>query len=211
MTLYKVGHTVSRIFYNVGFGRHTEGTHHIPTHGPAIVAANHMSYHDPPFLASSIKRPVHFMAKAELFSIPVLGFILRNVNVFPVHRGAADRQAIKRAFRILEEGKILALFPEGTRNREGTLQKPRRGISLIALRSNVPVIPVGIVGTSSLDRKKHGGKRPKIIVSFGEPVDLSEWRSSSIGKEQHVAASEHIMQAIAKQMEIARHIQRKGG
>ena len=95
------------------------------------------------------------MAKAELFRIPVLGFLIRELGAFPVQRGAADRSAIRRALRILNDGGVVGVFPEGTRNRRGEVLNPQGGAALIALKAGVPVLPAAIWGTANIDGPLH--------------------------------------------------------
>lgn len=204
MLLYKVGHVVVNAWLSVVYGWRAYGVENVPKEGPVILAANHLSYLDPPLIGVAMDRPVHFMAKAELFRIPIFSNFLRAIHTIPVRRGGADRAAIREAFAVLERGGVFALFPEGTRNRTGTLLEPQRGVSLIALRSNAVVIPVGITGTSRLDRKLHPVKRPLLEIRFGPPVDLDDLRTEPGGKHIMTEASHRIMKAIAEQIEISR-------
>ena len=136
-----------------------------------------MSYLDPVLLWCRRRRETHFMAKSELFDNPVLGWMLPRVWVFPVHRASADREAIQRATDLLALGEPVGMFPEGTRHRPGApageddLGQAHAGVSFIALRAGVPVVPVGIAGT---DRALPAGAKvprfPRVTISYGEPV-----------------------------------------
>jgi 1-acyl-sn-glycerol-3-phosphate acyltransferase len=98
-------------------GLKSEGIHNLPKKGPIIVVANHVSNWDPLLVAVAMPRPIHFMAKAELYRNPLIARFLKGLNTIPVKRGAADRTAIHQALQILKEEKILGIFPEGTRNK----------------------------------------------------------------------------------------------
>lgn len=204
MSLYSFSRSVLRAFLTVGYGWRAYGLENVPQTGSVILAGNHTSYLDPPLIIAAVDRHVHFMAKAELFKIPVFGSILRRVQTFPVRRGAADRSAIRSALELLEKGEAVALFPEGTRSHTGDLLPPQKGVSSIALRSDAPVIPVGITGTSRIDRKLHPVKRPLIEVRFGPPVELDDLRTQGTGKHILAEASERVMRAVREQIEISR-------
>jgi 1-acyl-sn-glycerol-3-phosphate acyltransferase len=133
----------------------------IPREGPVILIGNHVSYLDPPALGVACPRQVYFMAKVELFRIPLFGYIIGALGAFPVKRGAPDRKAIKRALEILASGKVLGIFPEGTRIMTGELGPAEEGAALLALRTGACLVPAGIRGTR--------GPGPVRIV-FGEPV-----------------------------------------
>lgn len=139
----------------------------IPSEGPVIFAANHQSFWDVPLLATYVDRPVSFMAKEELFKVPVFGSIIRNLHAFPVRRGASDKSAIKKALKILKSGECMAIFPEGTRSKNGKLGKVGAGVSLLASISKAAVVPVAIVGTRDIFGEKF---LPKVAVLYGEPM-----------------------------------------
>lgn len=204
MWLYSLGRKVVRGYINLLYGMEVTGIENVPASGPAILAGNHMSYLDPPVIGAAVPRPVRFMAKAELFKIPVFKQFLRSIQTFPVQRGAADRSAIRASLQVLANGDLMALFPEGTRNRTGEVLPPQKGVASIALRSGAPVIPVGITGTSVADRRRHGVRRPLIRVSFGPPVDLDDLRTGSFNKHILAEASARVMSAIERQIEICR-------
>jgi 1-acyl-sn-glycerol-3-phosphate acyltransferase len=141
-----------------------------PRDGACIVAGNHASYVDPVLLALVRYRPIRFLAKSELFASPVLGWLVRGCRAFPIHRGRADREAIRLAEEILGSGGAVGIFPEGTRV-GGELGEAFGGVALIALRADVPIVPVGLNGT---DRIMPAGARvpraPRVTIVFGEPI-----------------------------------------
>lgn len=116
----------------------TSGNALVPLQGPLVVVANHGSHLDPPLLGHALGRPVAFMAKAELFRIPILGALIRACGAYPVKRGASDREAIRTATARLEEGWAIGVFLDGTRQTDGRVNQPRPGAALLAARSGAP-------------------------------------------------------------------------
>lgn len=170
--------TLSKIFYRLS----VLGQENIPTSGAVIIVANHSSYLDPPLLARAATRPVFFMAKEDLFRVPLLGQLLKAVSAFPVNRKKrADLRAFKTALKLLAEGDAVALFPEGTRQHFGyrKLGPLYTGAAYLALKSRAPVIPVGITGT---DRIMPPGKLvprfPKITITIGKPPNFTNAKLS---------------------------------
>ena len=125
----------------------TQGLEHVPMEGPLVVASNHGSHLDPPLLGHALGRPVAFMAKAELFAIPLLGVLIRACGAYPVRRGASDREAIRTATAKLEEGWATGVFLDGTRQANGRVNNPLPGAALLAARSGAPLLPVAIVNS----------------------------------------------------------------
>lgn len=140
---------VSFIIYR----RKVHGDQQLPKDIPIIVCSNHASMVDPVFLALSVDRPLHFMAKKELFTIKILGPIFRKLGAFPVDRGGVDITSFKQALRILKENKVLGIFPEGTREQEGRRQNFKDGVATIAVRTNAIIIPVRIDASYKLFSK----------------------------------------------------------
>ena len=125
----------------------TLGLEHVPKDGPLVVASNHGSHLDPPLLGHALGRPVAFMAKAELFAIPLLGAVIRACGAYPVRRGASDREAIRTATAKLEKGWATGVFLDGTRQANGRVNNPLPGAALLAARSGAPLLPVAIVNS----------------------------------------------------------------
>jgi len=148
------------------------GRERVPRQGPFIVASNHLSIADPPVLASAIpRRRIRYMAKIEIFK-PPFGWIPRAYGAFAVRRFDADLAAMLNAERVLRRGQVLGMFPEGTRSRSGSLQRPHPGTALIALRSGAPILPCAIIGTDQLQNPWRILKRPRISVVIGEPIQV---------------------------------------
>jgi len=148
------------------------GAERVPLDGPLIVASNHVSYFDPPALGVALPRPLSYMAKRELFEIPVLGSVIARLHAFPVDRSRGDVAAIKRCVRMLGDGAAVGIFPEGTRNRDGSLPA-QMGVSLLAALSGAPVLPAFISGTA------HANRLARIDVAFGEPFVLVGTRKAA--------------------------------
>ena len=125
----------------------THGLEHVPKDGPLVVASNHGSHLDPPLLGHALGRPVAFMAKAELFAVPLLGSVIRACGAYPVRRGASDREAIRTATAKLDAGWATGVFLDGTRQANGRVNNPLPGAALLAARSGAPLLPVAIVNS----------------------------------------------------------------
>ncbi len=150
-----------------------EGAENIPGSDGVVLVANHVSYWDPVVVICAFKRKVYFMAKAELFKIPVVGYVVGISGAFPVRRDRTDRNAIRTALRLLEEGEVVGVFPEGTRSHSGEMLKPHLGAAMLALKSGAPVLPVAVSGTR--------GFWGKIRVRVGRPIPVESFKTGSRG------------------------------
>jgi 1-acyl-sn-glycerol-3-phosphate acyltransferase len=149
------------------------GIENVPATGPVILAVNHIAWIDIPLASLRVPRATHYMAKIELFAQPVLGGLMRWLGAFPVRRGEGDREALRISERLLSEGKILVIFPEGHRS-GGHLIKAHPGTSLIALRSGAPIVPVAISGSENVFKPfRFGPWAPTVTVRFGKPFHLA--------------------------------------
>ncbi len=152
----------------------------IPREGPVIIAANHASNLDPvvfgAWLVPKLGRRIQWLGKKELFEWPIIGYIARNGGVHPVDRSTADIEAFRLASRILEEGQLLFVFPEGTRSRDGALHEARDGVAVLALRSGAQIVPVGIAGSDAVWPRGRKLPRPggRLTVRIGRPFRLAD-------------------------------------
>ncbi|AIF51569.1 1-acyl-sn-glycerol-3-phosphate acyltransferase [Pelosinus sp. UFO1] len=194
--MYNVVRVFLHYFFKVIFRCKIIGADNIPSHGGAIIAANHVSLFDPPVVGTAFARPIHFMAKEELFAKPVLKWIFTKLKAFPVRRATADRTAIRHAITLLNNGELLGLFPEGTRSKTGKLGKPETGLAMIALKSGAPVVPAAIIGTNKV--WKDGLLLPRFIVKFGNPITVEQGKAD---KEAMENLSNRIMQEISHLLE----------
>lgn len=185
------------------------GKEHVPE-GGAILAGNHLSYMDPILLWCASPRRTFFMAKRELWSNKVLGWLLDHLWSFPVTRGEPDRGAIATATNLLKAGELVGMFPEGQRTQGGAseLTEAHGGVAYIALRSAVPIVPVAFVGTERVWPK--GQKLPrlaKVTIEFGEPIDPAEVCPKGSRKERVTALTGLIMDRIAVALDEGRRRQ----
>jgi 1-acyl-sn-glycerol-3-phosphate acyltransferase len=149
----------------------TAGNNRVPMQGPLVVVANHGSHLDPPLLGHALGRPVAFMAKAELFSIPLLGRIIRACGAYPVRRGASDREAIRTATARLEEGWATGVFLDGTRQSDGRINNPLPGAALLAARTGAPLLPVAIHNSHrALGTGRSWPRLVSIQLRIGDPI-----------------------------------------
>lgn len=181
----------------VMFRFHVEGQEFIPRTGPAILASNHVSYIDPIIIGIASRRPVRFMAKKELFRFSLFGWLLRRLGAFPVNRDRINLQAFKQAISLVEAGKIVGIFPEGTRGDGVTLRPAKPGIGLIAAQTGVPVIPAFHRGTEKVFPRGAWFPRPyRITVQFGPPCRFGEEQTTE-EHDQVATFSQTIMEKIA--------------
>lgn len=164
------------------------GREHLPREGGCILCSNHISWWDPPLIGCLTKRIVYFMSKEEMFQIPFFSKVMPLLYAFPVRRNSADRRAIKKALEILKSGKVLGIFPEGTRSRTEDLLVPHSGVALIAIKSEVPVVPIAIIGSFKILRQ--------IKVCIGTPISFPEYYGQKNKAEQLEEVAGKIMQEI---------------
>ncbi|MBI5574539.1 MAG: 1-acyl-sn-glycerol-3-phosphate acyltransferase [Elusimicrobia bacterium] len=168
--LYWLGWLISKIIFSTVYRREITGLGNLPKNGSYIIVANHQSHADPPIIGSCISKPIYFIAKKELFEVPIIGWIIKHTNAFPVDRAIADIGALKNALKILQSDNVLLIFPEGTRYRPGKIRKLKKGAAMLSVATNSPVVPVAVINSDKLSGFK------KIKVKFGLPMifDASE-------------------------------------
>ena len=144
MRFYKFLRAVVRPICFILMPRKYYGIENLPTEGPLIVCANHISYFDPVFIGLATKFPIHFIAKKEACNALILGWILKKIGAFPVDREGKDLKAIRTCMSIVKNGDVLGIFPEGTRIIKGRVSSAKAGVALIAKRSKAPILMVRI-------------------------------------------------------------------
>jgi len=195
----KVILVICRLSLNIPFSWKVEGRENIPLTGPLILAANHVHVLDPFFLIFISPRWINFVAKEELFRSPLLRPWLHLVGAFPIRREGKVREKqkiLKSARNALEKGLILGMFPEGGRSRDGKLRKGKPGSVVIASKTNVPILPVGIVGTDKIKGISWLWKRLDIVVNIGKPFKLPP-TSDRMSKSQMQLLTTQLMSEIA--------------
>lgn len=181
-----------------------EGREHVPPEGPVILASNHLSFIDSIAIPVAAPRPVHFLAKSSYFEgRGIAGWFTREfftaIGAVPVQRGAgqAALDALDQQRALLEAGRAVALYPEGTRSLDGRLYRGRTGAAFLALQTGAPVVPVGLIGTAEV--MPVGARMPslrqRVTVRFGAPLDLSHHGAPASGRARR-GATDQIMAAI---------------
>ena len=182
------------------FRLEVRGQQHVPRTGPVLLVSNHVSVLDPPVVGCASPRELHFLAKEELFRVPVLGRLIGALNSHPVKRDGTDTRALKTALQLLKEGRALLVFPEGTRGVEGRLGEGKPGAGMLAVMSGATVVPVSVSGTGRALPPGRALPRPaKVWVSFG-PSLVFKAGDGEGRKEQYREATRDIMSAIGSLM-----------
>lgn len=151
---------------------HIYGAENVPQQGPLVVVSNHASDFDPPIVSCCVRRPVAFMAKEELFRIPVLKQGIRLYGAYPVKRGAADISAIRSALNCLSQGWAVGVYLGGTRTPDARITEPKLGAAWIAAKAQVPLLPVSLWGTQAIIQKGSSVPSPvPVTVRIGQPID----------------------------------------
>ncbi|MCE3201950.1 1-acyl-sn-glycerol-3-phosphate acyltransferase [Paenibacillus sonchi] len=163
--IYVICRGLLRFIYAILFPLKIIGKENVPEEGGVLLCANHISLLDPMTIGIKLRRQVKYMAKAELFKVPVLGWLIDKLGAFPVKRGGVSKESIKTALNTLRSGHIMGIFPEGTRNADSGAAK--KGAASFALRSGAAVVPAAIVGSYKPFRR--------MTVIYGAPIDLSSF------------------------------------
>ncbi|MEA3319010.1 MAG: lysophospholipid acyltransferase family protein [Bacillota bacterium] len=176
MTFYSFAKFIVSVVLKPLYRIKVVGSENIPKEGSVLICSNHIDNLDPPVVGITSPRTVHFMAKEEIFHVPILKTILPKLHAFPVKRGMSDREALRKALKVLKEGHVLGLFPEGTRSKTGELGKGLAGAGFFALRSEATVVPCAIIGPYK--------KFQPLKVVYGEPIDFTQHRLEKISAEE---------------------------
>lgn len=166
---YRFAHVVIPPVFRFLYHMEVRGLEHIPPVGAVVLACNHISNIDPVFVGAACQRQTHFMAKSELWNFKPLGWVVDGLGAFPVRRGEADREAVRRALELLDQQAVVGIFPEGSRQPEGRLGEPQTGVALLSLRPGVTTIPAVLRGTNHVVRNSRPSF-PRVTVTFGPPV-----------------------------------------
>lgn len=205
--MYKLTQLTVGVLLKIVFRPWSEGQHNVPASGPAIIASNHLSFADHFFGPLPLRRQVIFLAKAEYFTgRGVKGLVSRlffsGLGQIPVDRagGVASEQALLAGKKVLADGKLLGIYPEGTRSPDGRLYRGKTGVARFALESQVPVVPCAMIGT--FEFLPSGRSRPRlgtrVGVRFGAPLDFSRYYDLAADQQVRRQVTDEIMQAIAK-------------
>lgn len=187
---------IVRIFINIKYKITYIDRVNIPQNGGFIAASNHVSNWDPPVVGISLHGKYSIMAKEELFRNKLFGWLIKRLGAFPVERGKAGDAPIKRAISDIEKGRILIIFPEGTRSKNGKIGRAKSGVTLIASQANTPVLPICI----KYGEKKRF-KRRKLWVAFGEVIPPERIKIEGTDRKALRQASELIMGSISNMMD----------
>lgn len=198
--MYGFSHYLIRQFYETMFRGEAYGLENLPENGGFLIASNHASHLDPPFVGCQLSQQVCFFARKTLWKPGLASWWLNAVGTIPVDRdGGTDVTAIKRVMHALKNNKVIILFPEGTRSPDGNLHAAKPGVGLLACRTGVPVVPTRVFGSYKAfgrDGKLRLGT--PVSVVFGPPLSPADYDDPSAGKERYLQASQRIMAAIGK-------------
>jgi len=194
--LYIVFRPITRSIFKLYNRMEIYGIENFPKEGGLLLASNHISNLDPVILGSAASRPIYFMAKDSLFKNHFFKNVMLSFNSYPLNRDKGDLAALRNALNLLKEGKVITIFPEGTRSPDGTIQKGKAGVGLLAVKSKTKILPVKIEGSDkSMPRNCKFIKPSKIIVRFGKPIDCSEYGNRK-DKQLYSEISEKVLTEI---------------
>lgn len=165
---YRFAKWVCNLFCTIKFKVEVYGSENLPQEGGFILASNHISDYDPILIGIKLKRQLNFMAKAELFENKLFGAVLRGLGAFPVERGKGDNTAIMKAIDTVKGGDVLAIFPEGTRSKDGQLRRFKSGAIVVAAQTGANIIPTSVYIEGIYDNKRK--LRPRVVVRYGELI-----------------------------------------
>ncbi|NRD80590.1 1-acyl-sn-glycerol-3-phosphate acyltransferase [Bacillus sp. BRMEA1] len=187
MTWYSFAKSVCYAVFKPWYRIEVIGKEDFPKEGGVLLCSNHIHNFDPIVVGIMAPRTVHFMAKEELFNVPVIGGLVKKLNAFPVKRGLTDRDALRKGINVLKEGHVLGLFPEGTRSKTGELGKGLAGAGFFALRTDCSVVPSAVIGPYKSLRK--------LKMVYGKPIPMDELKKAKASPEE---VTELIMSEIHK-------------
>lgn len=199
--VYKISRSIAKVIARFYFRVRVVGREHIPQTGPCLLVANHASFLDPFVIGAAAPRTIHYITYAFFYYHPVCHWFCKRAHCIPIKKEGNDVSALKQTLRLLKQGEIVGIFPEGARSKDGKIGKTEPGTALIALKSNVPILPAGIQGTYEAFPK--GAKFPKprqITISFGRPFFLTDYicNAEKMNTELQQQAMYAIMKKIAE-------------
>jgi len=195
MNFYSFGKAISYPILRCIFKVRYEGLEHIPQGGGYILACNHRSGLDPLFIAHKVPVQIHYLAKSELIKTPIIGFIIKSLGVIPINRGKGDTGALEKSAELVQNGKVLGVFPEGHRSKNGAPLRPRSGISIIAGKTQADILPV------ALSYGKGLRFRSLVTVRYGPLIPNADTGINLTSPSTLRAASKFIMDEIVSLMD----------
>lgn len=195
---YWLGHTFFRELARGLYDFRVIGAEHLHFAGPAIIAANHVSFLDPPFIGQAFDEPIYSFARKTLFDHPLAGKVLRQWQAIPVDRDKADTASLKATIRLLKSGKKVLMFPEGTRSHDGHLQKGEAGVGLFIAKTGAPILPMRLFGTYEAYPRGAKCLRPaQVTLVVGQKYQPDLKPGLEHGRELYQALADEVMQRIA--------------
>lgn len=176
--------SIAKLFIRIKFRMEIIGMEHIPENGPVIVAANHTSNYDPIILFSAFQRKIHFLAKHELFRSRLSNWFFNKLHAIPVDRGGVVIRPVRHSLKVINEGEVLGIFPEGSRCKNGEMVKPKKGVVFLGLKTRAPILPIVLVGVKK-------GLRQPVKVIIGPLIHVTD-----LGIVEYSALSQAIMDRI---------------
>lgn len=200
-TLSRPARVIARPMMRVLYRARVEGLEHVPTDGPAIISPNHRSFFDSPLVMAMAPRPVIFLGKAEYMDSPSTRYLFPAFGMVPIKRDVkkASMAALETAAELLDEGRLVGIYPEGTRSRDGMLHRGHTGVAHLSMMTGAPIVPVGIVGTERVQPIGANIPRPfrdPVRIRFGEPIDPASYRSGG-NRRRRAHLLDDVMAAIA--------------
>ena len=188
MWWYQLAKFIMRPILRIIFGYQVIGKENIPQNTGFIICSNHKSAWDVIVSAASYRNPITFMAKKELFKNQFYSYFLKKLQAFPISRGAGDLSAIKNSISVLKNGRVLNIYPEGTRVRDGKVHEYKNGAAMIAHAASVPILPCAICGEYKW--------RGRVRFMIGKPICLDKYTEKKLSAEELSEIMQHVMQAV---------------
>lgn len=189
--IYTIVIFIVRVYYKIFFKVECRGLENVPKEGAAIICSNHISNYDPLSIAAVLDRLPSFLAKKELFANKFFTWFLTSVDAIPVDRGKADMNSFRTVMSRLKEGHLVCIFAHGHRTKDAEAKDAKAGTALFAVKSGVSVIPTSIITEYKLFQK--------VIISFGAPIDFSEYKGKRVGSEELNEIATGIMEKVEAQ------------